>query len=376
LGTKGLRDVVAAETAASDIDGEKGILWYVGYDIKELAAARSSFEETFYLLHFHELPNASQLHELSAQLVKERDLDNFTRQLLPTMAKEASPMSMLRTLVSASSAFDPDGWERPDNDEANLRKAIRLTARIPQMIAGYVRLRHGEPLEDPDPDLSHAANLLFGLTGELPSEEDAGIFDLCLVLHADHTMNASTFAARVTAATLSDIHSAITSAIGTLKGPLHGGANERVFEMLEEIGTPEAAEAAVLERLERKERIMGFGHAVYRTVEDPRATILREIAKTLSERKGQPHWYEISERIDQTVRREKGLYPNVDFYAATVYHCLGIPTELFTPVFVASRIAGWTAQVREQYADNRLIRPDSDYVGPPPRAYVPLSERA
>ncbi len=374
MSEKGLRDVVAAETAVSDIDGEGGVLWYAGYDITELAA-HSSFEETFYLLHFKKLPNAQQLHELSAHLIKERDLDGFTRQLLPTMAKEASPMSMLRTLVSASSAFDPDGWEPPDNDEANLRKAIRLTARIPQMIGGYLRLRHGKPLGNPDPGLSHAASLLFGLTGEVPSEEDARILDVCLVLHADHTMNASTFAARVTAATLSDIHSAITSAIATLKGSLHGGANERVFGMLEEIGKPEAAEAAILGRLERKEKIMGFGHAVYRTVEDPRATILRELARKISERKEEPHWYEISERIDEVVHREKGLYPNVDFYAATVYHCLGIPTELFTPVFAASRIAGWTAQVREQYADNRLIRPDSVYVGPAPSPYVPLSER-
>ncbi|MGH2707291.1 MAG: citrate/2-methylcitrate synthase [Actinomycetota bacterium] len=373
MSTRGLRDVVVAETAVSDIDGENGVLWYAGYDIKELAA-HSSFEETFYLLHFHELPNARQLDELSAQLVKERDLDDLTRQLLPTMAREASPMSMLRTLVSASSAFDPDGWESPDNDEANLRKAIRLTARIPQMVGGYLRLRRGEPLGNPDPGLGHAANFLFGLTGEVPSEEDARILDLCLVLHADHTMNASTFAARVTAATLSDMHSAITSAIGTLKGSLHGGANERVFEMLEEVAIPEAAEAAILERLGRKERIMGFGHAVYRT-EDPRATILRELARQISERKGQPHWYEISERIEEAVRREKGLYPNVDFYAATVYHCLGIPTELFTPVFAASRVAGWTAQVREQYANNRLIRPDSVYVGPAPGPYVPLRER-
>lgn len=371
--TKGLEDVVAAETAISEIDGRSGQLMYVGYDIHELAA-NSTFEEIVYLLHHLELPTQQQIDDLTTQLAKERELHEWTKQHLDILSKVASPMSMLRTMVSAESAHDPDGWEGPLNDEANQRKAVRLIARLPQMIAGYHRLRQNKPPLDPQPGLSHAANFLYVLLGEPPSDEDAKVFDTCLVLHADHTMNASTFAARVTAATLSDIHSAMTSAIAALKGPLHGGANERVFEMLVEIGTPEKAEDNVKERLARKEKIMGFGHRVYKTW-DPRATVLREMARKLAERKGDPRWFEISEKIYETVRDEKGLYPNVDFYAASVYHYLGIPKELFTTVFAASRISGWTAHVREQYLNNRLIRPDSDYIGPPMREFVPVSER-
>jgi citrate synthase len=374
--SSGLQDVVAAETAISDIDGQKGVLWYAGYDIKDLSAS-CTFEEIIYLLHYLELPGAKQLDDVVTQLAKERGLDDFTQRLIPTMAEVASPMSMLRTIVSASSAHDPDGWESPTNDEANMRKAIRLIARIPTMIAGYQRQRSGlEPVES-RPDLSHAANFLYILSGKEPPAYEARIFDQCLVLHADHTMNASTFAARVTAATLADIHSAITSAIATLKGPLHGGANEQVFAMLIEIdgaGGVGAVERNVKERLMRKEKIMGFGHRVYKT-EDPRATVLRELARGLAASKSETKWFEMSERVDEVVRAEKGLYPNVDFYAACVYHYLGIPTEQFTTVFSASRVAGWTAHVREQYRNNRLIRPDSDYIGPAPRAFIPVGER-
>jgi 2-methylcitrate synthase len=374
--SSGLQDVVAAETAISDIDGQKGVLWYAGYDIKDLSSS-CTFEEIIYLLHYLELPGVKQLDEMTAQLAKERGLDDFTQRLIPTMAEVASPMSMLRTIVSASSAHDPDGWESPENDEANMRKAVRLIARIPTMIAGYQRLRSGlEPVES-RPDLSHAANFLYILSGKEPPAYEARIFDQCLVLHADHTMNASTFAARVTAATLADIHSAITSAIATLKGPLHGGANEQVFAMLIEIdaaGGVGAVERNVKERLMRKEKIMGFGHRVYK-FEDPRATVLRELARGLAASKSETKWFEMSERADEVVRAEKGLYPNVDFYAACVYHYLGIPTEQFTTVFSASRVAGWTAHVREQYRNNRLIRPDSDYIGPAPRAFIPIGER-
>lgn len=370
---RGLEGVVAAETAVSDIDGARGLLWYAGYNISDLAA-NSSFEEIVYLLHNLELPSRSQLDDITAQLAKERALDEFVNALLPNVAAVTSPMSMLRTLVSASSAHDPDGWESPENDEANLRKAIRLTARVPTMIASYHRLRQKLDPIDPDSSLSHAANFLYMLSGKVPSEDDARVLDQCLVLHADHTMNASTFAARVTAATLADIHSAMTAAIAALKGPLHGGANERVFEMLEEIGSVGAVEANVKDRLANKEKIMGFGHRVYKT-EDPRATVLRDLAAGLAKRRGESRWFEMSERVDQVVRREKNLYPNVDFYAASVYHYLGIPTDLFTTVFAASRISGWTAHVREQYADNRLIRPESDYIGPKPRAYPTMGER-
>ncbi|MBW3589996.1 MAG: citrate synthase [Actinobacteria bacterium] len=372
--TRGLEDVIAAETAISDIDGNDGILWYVGYDIKDLAE-NCNFEETVYLLHRLELPSAQELDQVTAELAKERELDDFSTRLLPELAEFTSPMSMLRTAMSVGSAHDPDGWEPPENDEANLRKSIRLIARTPQIIGGFYRIRQGKDPLAPNPDLSHAANLLYQLSGEVPDEEDAKILDTCLVLHADHTMNASTFAARVTAATLADIHSAMTSAVAALKGPLHGGANEKVFNMLEQIGSLDKVEADIKARLDRKEKIMGFGHRVYKT-EDPRATVLRDLARRLGEKRGESKWFEMSERVYEVVRDTKGLYPNVDFYAASVYHSLGIPTVLFTTIFAASRIAGWTAHAREQYQNNRLIRPESEYIGPPAREFVPLTERS
>jgi citrate synthase len=281
-------------------------------------------------------------------------------------------MSMLRTAVSVSSAKDPDGWDV--SEEANYRKAIRLIALFPTLVAYYDRLRKDEQLVPPDPALSQAANFLWMLKGEKADDETARMFDMCLVLHADHTMNASTFAARVCAATLSDIHSSMTAAIAALKGPLHGGANEAVMRMIKEIKEPANARDYILNKLKNKEKVMGFGHRVYKT-EDPRATHLRTMAKELAEKTGDGRNYEISQVIEKTVMDEKGLYPNVDFYAASVYGYLRIPTDLFTPIFACSRVAGWTAHVREQYADNRLIRPDHGYVGPPPRQWVPLSER-
>jgi citrate synthase len=368
---KGLADIVAAETAVSDIDGKLGRLWYVGYDIHDLARY-STFEETVFLLHHKRLPSRGELEALHERLAEERELDRFTGDLMPTFAEVASPMSMLRTTVSASSGYDPDGWDH--SPEANERKAMRLVARFPTMIATYHRLRSGEETVPPNPKLPHAANLLAMLQGEEPDEEAARALDICLVLHADHTMNASTFTARVVASTLSDMHSAISAAIAALKGPLHGGANEAVMRMLEDIGDPNRAEEEVKARLAAKERIMGFGHRVYKT-EDPRATHLRRLARELGERAGDTRWYEISERIERVVHDEKGLYPNVDFYAASVYHSLGIPTDLFTPVFALSRVSGWTAHVREQYDDNRLIRPESEYIGPRNQEYVPVEER-
>lgn len=370
---KGLEGVVAAQTAISDIDVENSSLLYAGYNVTDLVH-HSTFEEVIYLLHHRELPTSAQLEQITTQLSAERDLSEFTRQLMVTLASTTSPMSMLRTLVSAASAYDPDGWVVSTNHAANYRKAIRLVARLPQMIAGHERLRGGKWPVEPDPKLGHAANLLYVLTGEYPSDEDARIMDQCLVMHADHTMNASTFAARVTAGTLSDIHSAMTSAIATLKGPLHGGANEQVFEMILKIGSVEAVPEDIKGRLARKEKIMGFGHRVYKG-EDPRATILRELARDLGARKGDMKWFDISEKIFEVVKTEKGLFPNVDFYAAAVYHYLGIPKRLFTPIFAASRIAGWTAHVIEQLQNNRLIRPDSEYIGPGPRDYVKVEDR-
>jgi citrate synthase len=369
---KGLADVVAAETAISDIDGKLGRLWYVGYDIHDLARW-STFEETAFLLHRQRLPSRDELEDLTQRLIEERDLDQWTRGLMPTFADVASPMSMLRTSVSASSGYDPDGWDQ--SAEANERKAMRLVARFPTLIATYHRIRSGQEPLPSNPSLPHAANFLWLLTGTEPDQEAARALDICLVLHADHTMNASTFVARVVASTLSDMHSAITAAIAALKGPLHGGANEAVMKMLEDIGEVDRVEPYVLDRLERKEKIMGFGHRVYRT-EDPRATHLRRLSRELGERIGDTRWHDLSERIEKVVQKRKGLYPNVDFYAASVYHTLGIPTDLMTCAFAASRVAGWTAHVREQLGDNRLIRPESEYIGPRNQAYVPLEDRS
>jgi citrate synthase len=371
---KGLEGVVAAETAISDIDGQKGVLSYVGYDIHDLAP-NASFEEVVYLLHNLELPTGQQLADIKDQIAAEREPNELVQKLMPYLAANSSPMSMLRTAVSASSAVDPDGWDT--SEEANYRKAMRLTAVLPTMVAHYDRMRKDQPVIPPDRSLSQAANFLYMLKGDKADDEAARIFDICLILHADHTMNASTFAARVCAATLSDMHSSITAAIAALKGPLHGGANEQVMRMIKEIkeqGGKDKARDYIVTKLRNKEKVMGFGHRVYKT-EDPRATHLRRMAQELAEKTGDPSNYEISQEIEKGVMDEKGIYPNVDFYAASVYGYLQIPTDLFTPVFACSRASGWTAHVREQYADNRLIRPDHAYVGPEPRTWVPLSQR-
>jgi citrate synthase len=372
LTKEGLEEVVAAQTKLSDIDGRLGRLSYCGYDIHDLAT-NSSFEEVVFLLHHLRLPTAEELDEINEQLVSEREISGFLADLMPTLAKQTSPMSMLRTSISAASAYDPDGWD--NSSDANYRKATRLIAKTPTLIATYHRLRSGEDPVPHNPKLPHAANFLTMLTGEEPDQEFARALDITLVLYADHTMNASTFTARVIASTLADMHSAITGAIAALKGPLHGGANEEAFKMLEEIGDVDNAERYIKDRLGRKQKIMGFGHRVYKT-EDPRATHLRRLSQELGERAGDTRWYEISARVEKIVMEEKGLYPNVDYYAASVYHSLGIPTDLMTPIFALARMAGWTAHVREQYADNRLIRPESEYIGPRDQHYVPLDERS
>jgi citrate synthase len=371
MNEKGLRNLVAAQTNISDIDGQAGRLWYVGYEIGDLAR-NATFEEVVYLLHNLELPNRRQLDQLHTFLVGERDLHPFLARMMPTLAQNSSPMSMLRTSISASSAFDPDGWD--DTPEAEYRKAMRLIAETPTLIATFDRLRTGQEVVPPNPALSHAANFLWMLHGEEPDPEDARVLDTTFVLYGDHTMNASTFTARVIASTLSDMFSAVTGAIGALKGPLHGGANEEAQKMAEEVGKPENAEAYVRERLANRQKVMGFGHAVYRTM-DPRAVELKQMCRELGERRGTPQWYEIFSALEETTFEQKGLYPNVDLYAAGVYHMLGIPTDLMTPLFSLARMAGWTAHVREQYADNRIIRPDSEYVGPHDRAWVPIEDR-
>jgi citrate synthase len=368
---KGLADVVAAQTSLSDIDGALGRLWYVGYDIHDLAK-HSTFEETSYLLHHGSLPNAVELKDWNDQLIAERDISKFRAKLMETLAVKTSPMSMLRTGVSAASAYDPDGWD--ESPEAQLRKATRLISTTSTLIAMYHRMREGKEIVEASPTLSHAANFLWTMLGVEPSEHAARVLDVTLILYADHTMNASTFTARVIASTLSDMFSAVTGAIAALKGPLHGGANEEAMKVLEEVGRPENAAAFVAGKLERHELIMGFGHRVYKT-EDPRATVLREMSRSLGEEVGDSSWYDISRAIELEVLEQRGLYPNVDFYAASVYHYLGIPTDLMTPIFALARMAGWTAHIREQYADNRIMRPDSDYLGPRDLTYVPIEER-
>jgi citrate synthase len=366
---RGLEGVVAAQTKISDIDGQRGKLLYAGYDIADLAA-HSSFEETVYLLHHLELPIRAQLEAINAALRAASHLDELQIQLLEATAKRTGPMTALRTATSAAGVNDPGG----DDSEANLRRAWRLIAQTPQIVATYQRLRSGAAPVEPRGDLNIAGNFLYALTGEEPDPGLAGQLDTCLVLYADHTMNASTFAGRVAAATLADMYAAATAAVATLQGPLHGGAIEQVRYMLDEIGTPDRAAQWVKDRLGRKQKVMGFGHRVYKTW-DPRAVILREMAERLGKQLGDTHWYEISARIQETVMEERGLFPNVDFYTASVYSALGIPPDLYTCLFAVSRMAGWTAHIREQYADNRLIRPDSEYTGPEPRAYQPVEAR-
>jgi len=368
---RGLREIVAAQTRLSDIDGQAGRLWYVGYDINDLDG-RTSYEEVVHLLHELRLPTQMELDTLTDFMVEEREVSKFLQDLMPTLAQQTSPMSMLRTSVSAASAYDPDGWD--DSVEADRRKALRLIAKTPTLLAMYHRMRTGQEIVPPNTKLPHAANFLHMLLGLEPSQEDAEVIDTTFVLYADHTMNASTFTARIVASTLADMFSAITAAIAALKGPLHGGANEESMKMLEEVGSPDRAEAYVRDRLERHQKVMGFGHAVYKTM-DPRAVVLKRLSKETGERHGDTSWYEISEAIERTVAEQKGLFPNVDFYAASVYHALGIPTDLMTPIFAVARMAGWTAHVREQYADNRIIRPGSEYVGPVDQTWVPIDER-
>jgi len=370
---KGLEGVVATTSSICYIDGDLGVLAYRGIDIHELAD-HSNFEETCYLLWFGRLPKAAELKELGEKLAAERNLDPGIIRLLQQAPKTALPMDVLRTAVSALSFYDAD-FAKNDHD-ANVRKAIRLTSQIAMIVAAYDRIRKGLPVVEADRKLSHSANFLWQLTGVKPSSTAEKALDIALILHADHELNASTFAARVTAATLSDMHSAITSAIGALKGPLHGGANEAVFRILESIDKAKADPADYVRKmLAEKKKVPGFGHRVYHT-EDPRATHLRIMSRDLGKSSGQPKWYEMSEKIEQIVRTEKKLNANVDFYSASTYHTLGIEEGLFTPIFAVSRISGWAAHVIEQLDDNRLIRPRADYVGPAyPNKYVPIEKR-
>jgi len=367
----GLRNVAVSESRISSIDGERGILAYRGVDIHALAAA-STFEETSYLLHEGRLPRRGELLAFTTSLARDRAVPDGALSMARQLPRHAHPMTTLRTLVSALGAFDPDAAD--DSAEAAARKSRRLIAQMATLVAALQRLRTGLSPIHPDPLLPHAANFLYMLRGERPAPAAARTLDVALVLHADHEFNASTFAARVAASTLADVHGAITAAVATLKGPLHGGANEAVMNTLQEIGSVERVEPWVKEALLQKKKLMGFGHAVYKT-EDPRATHLRRMSQVLGQETGETKWYLMSERMESVVRAAKGLNPNVDFYSASAYHGLGIPTDLFTPVFAVSRIAGWTAHVVEQLANNKLIRPEADYQGPRDVPYVPLDER-
>ena len=370
----GLEDVVAASSAICYLDGEHGVLAYRGYDIHDLAT-QATFEEVCYLLWHGRLPNRAELGELQSQLAAARTLPEGILRLMRTLPAD-NPMDTLRTLVSALSHYDPDAAD--SSPEGRYRTSVRLTAQIGTVVATSARLTAGGGLIAPDPVLGHAANVLYMLTGGRPDALAAKALDIALVLHADHEFNASTFAARVAAATLTDVHSAITGAIGALKGPLHGGANTDVMHLLQTIGedaTDQKIDDTIRAKLLKKEKIPGFGHRVYRT-EDPRATHLRRMSQELGQKTGHQKWFQMSQRIEQLVKSERQLNPNVDFYSATTYYALGIPVDLFTPVFAVSRISGWTAHVLEQYAHNRLIRPRAEYIGPAyPQSYIPLDRR-
>jgi citrate synthase len=371
--TKGLEGVVAANSGICFIDGDEGILAYRGIDIHELAD-NSTFEETSYLLWFGHLPKREELTQFRSRLSESRKLNSSVIDMLRSFPKSATPMEVLRTAVSALSFYDSD--EKAVDHDSNIRKAYALTSQIAMLVAIYDRIRKGKKIVDADSSLSHAGNFLLQLTGEKPSSTAEKALDIALILHADHEFNASTFAARVTAATLSDMHSAITSAIGALKGPLHGGANEAVMRLLFAVDkTGEDPVAHVKNMLAQKKKVPGFGHRVY-TTEDPRATHLRKMSEDLGRSNGNPKWFEMSRKIEKYINAEKDLNANVDFYSASTYTTLGLDVDLFTPLFAVSRISGWAAHVIEQLDDNRLIRPRAEYIGPPyPNKYVPIDRR-
>ncbi len=372
---KGLDDIYVKKTSICFIDGQRGRLVYRGYDIRDLAA-HSTFEETVFLLIHGRLPNREELEKARADLAASRVLPPSVLRVLRSMPEHAPPMDVLRTAVSYMSAFDP---ERDDATRAaNMRKAQRLIAQFSTVVATYERIRKGQRVLRPDPKLGHAEDFLRMITGKRPDPVRARMMDVAMVLYADHGMNASTFGATVAASTLADLYSTIVAAISTLKGPLHGGAIEAALNTIETIGRPEEAEEYILNTLRNKAKVFGFGHRVYKTY-DPRALILKEYGRRLSEMNGDDTYFRIATTIEDTVVRElaaKHIYPNVDFYSGLVFHGLGVPTDLFTPLFAVSRIAGWTAHVIEYWEDNRLLRPLDWYVGPTDLVYVPLDERA
>jgi citrate synthase len=367
----GLRGVVVGASTVSDVVGDKGELIYQGYNIHELAT-HSNFEEVAFLLWNKRLPNQTELDELKQQLNNSYAVPGEVFELMRQLPKDSDPIDMLRTAVSALESYDAAA--RDISIAASLKTAIKLTAQFATLVAASDRIRNGQEPVEPLPDASIATNFLYMLKGEKPSEHDAKLFDVCLILHADHELNASTFTARVVAGTLASVYAAVVAAIGALSGPLHGGANTNVMKTLLEIGEVDKVESFVKQALLEKRKMMGFGHAVYKT-EDPRATHLRKFSQEMGERAGDSKWYDMSRKVEEVMMREKGLYPNVDFFSASTYYMMGIPLDLYTPIFAVSRITGWTAHVLEQYADNKLIRPRAEYVGPRNVPYVPINQR-
>ncbi len=372
-GKGGLEDVVVSTSDICYIDGHEGRLVYRGFDVNDLVE-HSSFEEVVYVLWHGALPSRKELdaHTKVLSATATRRLPPKLIGILRALPRRTTPMEVLRTGVSALAAFDPDADDT--SRDATARKSVRLTAQLPTLVAAWERIRRGRSIVAPNPRLSLAANFLATMSGRVPTPLEVKTFDVALILHADHEFNASTFAARVTAATMSDVHSAITSAIGALKGPLHGGANEQVMRMVEQIESPARAEAWIRKALAEKARVMGFGHRVYR-VEDPRAKHLRRLATELGRQMGDTRSVEILNIVARVVAEQKHIYPNVDLYSGAAYKSMGIPTDQFTPIFAISRIAGWTAHVMEQHANNRLIRPRAEYTGPTHATYVPIDRR-
>ncbi|MBC7898782.1 MAG: citrate synthase [Saprospiraceae bacterium] len=369
--TAGLRGVVAAQSAIGDVNGDEGKLIYQGYDIHDLAE-NSTFEEVIFLLWNERLPNKIELEELEARLRRNYEAPAEVIALMKQYPKDADPMDVLRTSVSSLDFYDTES--RGTDREPALRAAVRITAQIGTLAAAWDRIRNGKDVVAPDKSLGIAENFLYMLRGEMPDADEARMFDIALILHADHELNASTFTTRVVAGTLADMYGAVTAGIAALAGPLHGGANTNVMKMLIDIGDPAKIDAWVDEALAEKRKIMGIGHAVYKT-EDPRATWLRKFSKQMAEKKGETKWYEMSEKIEKIMLEKKGMYPNVDFYSASTYYLMGIPLDIYTPIFAVSRISGWTGHILEQYGNNKLIRPRAEYIGKRDQKYVAIGER-
>lgn len=369
--TAGLRGVVAAQSSIGDVNGEEGILIYQGYNIHDLAE-NSTFEEVVFLLWNGRLPKADELAALESELRANYEAPKDVIALMKQYPKEADPMDVLRTAVSSLDFYDTEG-HGTDREHA-MKAAVKITGQIGTLAAAWDRIRNGKDVVAPDKNLGIAENFLYMLHGEKPDADEARMFDIALILHADHELNASTFTTRVVAGTLADMYGAVTAGIAALAGPLHGGANTNVMKMLIEIADVDKIDAWVDEALAQKKKIMGIGHAVYKT-EDPRATWLRKFSKQMAEKKGETKWYEMSERIEKLMHEKKGMFPNVDFYSASTYYLMGIPLDLFTPIFAVSRISGWTGHILEQYGNNKLIRPRAEYIGERDLKYMPIDER-